>query len=132
MPNRTMPFILLYTDPADQTRRWRKFPTESALTTEVDRIDAAHPGFADMDGNSVESPDSPGWLAFETASAYGAHDQLPAESESSLWYVTYTDSTGDNLWAAYEDAGAAAAAADKLRASSPAPVFVYSYNDYAL
>lgn len=131
MPNQNDSVILLYTDPADGVRKWTKFPDENSMTVEVDRIDAAYPGFADMDGNTVEGPDSPGWLAFDTDAAYGPGDQLPAESESDLWYVVYTDGNGSDTWAAYEGVDAAASAAAGLQASLPAPVAVYSYCDYA-
>lgn len=131
MPDMTDSIILLYTDPASETRHWQKFPDENAMTAEVNRIDAAHPGFADTDSSTVEGPDSPGWLAFFTDTAYGPSDQLPAESESDLWYVVYTDRNGNDTWAAYEGADTAASAAAELQASLPTPVAVYSYCDYA-
>lgn len=131
MPNQNDSIILLYTDPAGGARRWTKFPDESALTAEVDRIDAAYPGFADMDGNTVDGPNSPGWLAVYADAGYGAGDQLVDETESDLWYVVYTDASGNDTWDAYEGRNAVISAATGLRASLSTPVTVFSYDDYA-
>lgn len=130
MPNQNDSIILLYTDPVNDARKWVKCPDENALAAEVDRIDAAHPGFADMDGDTVEGPDSPGWLAFCADTGYGAGDRLVDETESDLWYIVYTDASGNDTWDAYEGHDATVSAATGLRASLPAPVTVFSYDDY--
>lgn len=122
--------VLLYTDPANGTRHWKTLHDENALNAEVDRIDAAHPGFADMDANTIEGPNSPGWLAFCQDAGYGVNDQLPDETESDLWYVVYTDASRKNTWTAYEGAKTADTVASRLRTHMTTPVTIFSYDDY--